>query len=122
MLTAYCEPVFFFLRCIIMRKTSKEHNFFAHAQLGQRGWQISGFLRVSSVFLDSFPGAVLRGNILTNQMIRSRIVRPISGNPDIQNLTATAKLADILSIRGRFPHQTRSLTKNDRGDLESTRT
>ena len=58
MLTACFEPVGFFLRCIIIRKTSNEREIFADAQIGQRGRGISGFPRFYSVFLDSFPCAV----------------------------------------------------------------
>ena len=36
MLTACFEPVGFFLRCIIIRKTSNEREFFANAKLAQR--------------------------------------------------------------------------------------
>ena len=45
MLTACFEPVGFFLRCIIIRKTSNERENFADAQIGQRGRGISGFPR-----------------------------------------------------------------------------
>ena len=49
------------MRYIIIRKTSNERDIFADAQLGRRGRRISDFPRFSSVFLDSFPTAIVRG-------------------------------------------------------------
>ena len=58
--------------------------------------------------------------ILTNQTIRQRIVLPISEIHYTKNRNGNEKFADILALRGRFPHQTRSLTKTVVRDLEST--
>ena len=59
MLTACFEPAGFFLRCIIIRKTSNEREMLAPAELVQRGRRKSGFLQMSSLFLDSFPDDVV---------------------------------------------------------------